>query len=170
MSDIALELFDTDGVFEGDIIIDGNDLKQDDSLETAVLISIFSDARVTKAEMSPALAPQITEPRLDFRGWWGNEFPDAENDPGIGSKVWLLERSKITQQLLLSLEDSIEASLKWLIEDNIAQSVTASAEILNKVAGHVGITVRIERKFGDPSLFSFVWDGQRVKRGFNDFQ
>lgn len=161
MTDIAIEL-DTSGSFlDADLVIEGNDLKIDESLETAVIVSIFSDARVTKEELgSPA------NDDASLRGWWGDMFPPVENDVVLGSKFWLLQRGKITRQVLLSVQQSMKEALQWMIEDDIAETVEVLVERDSRNIGQVNIGVFITRKFVDPTLYDFIWDGQRLKRGF----
>ncbi len=62
-----------------------DDFETDAGLETAVIISLFTDRRAGENDELPA-----TE--TDRRGWWGNTLQDADDE--IGSKLWLLCREK----------------------------------------------------------------------------
>ena len=79
--DLALSFDNEAGI--GDLVIENDDLKIDEGLETAVLISLYTDARVSDEEL-PAEEAQK-------RGWWGDIYPDIPNDQ-IGSKLWLKAR------------------------------------------------------------------------------
>lgn len=83
-------------------------LAEDNSLTTAVLISLFSDARVDGQ-----------------RGWWGDSYPDKTQAPRdlASSRLWLLERAKQTPQTLKDAQIYAEAALGWLLEDGLASRV-----------------------------------------------
>lgn len=83
-------------------------LAEDNSLTTAVLISLFSDARVDGQ-----------------RGWWGDSYQDKTQAPRdlAGSRLWLLERAKQTPQTLKDAQIYAEEALSWLLEDGLASRV-----------------------------------------------
>lgn len=60
------------------------------SLERAVIISIFAWRRAE---------PDDRLPGSEKNGWWGDTWPDIENDR-IGSRFWLLTRDTITPKTL----------------------------------------------------------------------
>lgn len=106
------------GLAPADIkIADNNqDLLRDPGLETAVLISLFSDQRAADEDTLPDRADTK-------RGWWGDSLTDTK----IGSKIWLLSRSKITNETRANLEQYSREALEWLINDGVADSVTATS-------------------------------------------
>ena len=80
MTDLALAWNNRLGA--GDICVVGADLQAEAGLDTAILISLFTDARVREDELPPGHTWR--------RGWWGD---DVEDEPDItGSKLWLLRR------------------------------------------------------------------------------
>ena len=92
------------------------DLLRDPGLETAVLISLFSDQRAAEEDKLPD--------REDTRrGWWG----DSLTDSNIGSKLWLLSRAKISDGTKANLEQYSREALQWLIDDGVADSVIATS-------------------------------------------
>jgi phage gp46-like protein len=114
MSDLALK-------YRGrffDIEIKNNDIVQDDGLETAVIISLFTDKRVGIEELPPL--------ETDRAGWWGDMFADLENDE-VGSKLWLLAREKQTSQTLTRVIQYCKEALQWLVDDDVAESFEVSA-------------------------------------------
>lgn len=119
MSDIALQWGDS----EADIVLDGADLLLEDGLETAVIISLFCDARADASDVLPDL-------ESGRRGWWGDLFADAENDH-TGSKLWLLWREKRTQETLERARQYASEALAWMIEDGIAASIDIAASFLS---------------------------------------
>lgn len=115
MSDIALVIknkcFDIDYA-EGDFV-------EDEGLETAVSISLFTDQRVTEEELPQGV--------LEKRGWWGDMFPEVDQDQ-IGSKLWTLEREKVTEETLARANEFSREALQWMIEDGVADTVEVSGE------------------------------------------
>ena len=59
----------------------------------------------------------------DHRGWWA----DDPTHP-IGSRLWLLSRSKRTDATLNSAIAYVEEALAWMLEDGVASKVEVSAE------------------------------------------
>lgn len=91
---------------EGDIISLDSTLLLDNSLTTAIIISLFTDARVNYQ-----------------RGWWGNDFGQSE----LGSRLWTLSRSKQLFEILDDAQVYAEQALQWLIEDNHVLGIDVSA-------------------------------------------
>ena len=90
-------------------------LHRDPTLENAVLISIGSDARALDSDT----LPQGVKNR---RGWWGSILLGFE----LGSRAWLLERAKISNNTLALYKQYILDSLQWMIDDEIVKSIEAS--------------------------------------------
>jgi phage gp46-like protein len=110
MPDISL-LWDP-ATGHGDWLLAGQDLAAGDDLETAVLVSLFTDRQADPDDP----IPDGTQNR---RGWWG----DAGRARPLGSKLWLIERAKQTEQTRLQARDHIADALAWLVEDGVAASV-----------------------------------------------
>lgn len=96
----------------GDWAMAGPDLAAGADLESAVLISLFTDRRADPDDVIP-------DGTNDPRGWWG----DAGQDYAIGSKLWLLDRSKQSEPVRLRAQNYIEDALRWLLDDGVAASV-----------------------------------------------
>jgi len=104
MTDFQFRYDDTKGYY--DIVIDANgDLANETSLDSAIYMSLFCDKRADESEV------QVPELR---RGWWGNEL--NEDGYEIGSKLWLLEQRRATQDTLNDCKDYIYNCLQWLLE------------------------------------------------------
>jgi phage gp46-like protein len=150
MSDLAIKL--VDGCLNIGLREDGAALERDDGLETAVVLSLFTDQRVSSAEL-PAGEPSQ-------RGWWGDQFADGDQ---IGSKLWLARRGKINNQTAVEWEARALASLNWMLQDGVAESVAVTSIYEN---GQLILQVEIQKpQTGAPSIYEFLWDGQRIKRG-----
>lgn len=151
MSDVRLSI-NEDNVF--DIAIEDGDLVGDDGLETAVAISIFTDRRVTDEE--------LPYPQTDKKGWWGDMFPEVDQDK-IGSRLWLVGREKVTQEVANRAQDYCKEGLQWLIDDGVASSVTAIATY-NSFKNLI-IQIEIVKPSGKKSRFQVLWDKQQLVRG-----
>jgi len=119
----------------GDWSILGASLEEDDGLESAVAISLFSDARAAAGDPLP-------DPPISRRGWWGDAFAEVPGDK-IGSRLWLLSREKQIDKVLGPAEVYARESLAWLVADGIARSVKVAAEISGE--GVLGLAVEIAR-------------------------
>lgn len=151
MSDTGL--FIVDNCINLQLTDDGSTLKRDDGLETAVLLSLFTDRRVAQSEV-----PDGDESK---RGWWGDLVSDIPGDQ-IGSKLWILERSKLLNATAQATQTRAEQALAWMIEDGVAESVGVVVTIDGQV-----MNIKVSIKKPDDaanSLFSMFWDGQSLKR------
>jgi phage gp46-like protein len=124
------------------------DLARDTDLETAVVISLFTDRRADADDVIP-------DGSDDRRGWWGDAFADRP----IGSKLWLLERAKKTEQTRLRAQDYVDEALAWLVEEGVAASVVSDAQWQAGRApqGFLGIVVQIARPDGRIVDFNYAW-------------
>ncbi|MEA9997044.1 MULTISPECIES: phage GP46 family protein [unclassified Pseudomonas] len=101
----------------GDWSVSGGALASGDDLETAVLISVFSDRLAGDDDVLP-------DGSTDRRGFWGDD------DVPLGSKLWLLDRSRLTTDVANTAKIYIEESLKWIIDDGVASSVKVTMSIV----------------------------------------
>lgn len=129
--------------------VNGNDLSRDAGLETSILISLFSDRLVTSEENTK-----------ETRGWWA----DSETNK-IGSKLWLLERSKITDEVILRANSYAKEALSWMVEDGVALKVET---IVQKGTGDVLIfTITVYRPLGKggATVFQYFynWETERIR-------
>lgn len=90
----------------GDWLLNGAQLAAGGDLQTAVLISLFSDRVANPDDVIP-------DGSGDPRGWVG----DLGQDYPIGSRLWLLSRAKQTGETLARAQDYIAEALQWLIDD-----------------------------------------------------
>lgn len=153
MSDFGL----TWAMFDGaaDLGIEANDLQRDDGLETAVLLSLFADRRAESGDVLP-------DEQVDRRGWWADAHPVVEGDR-IGSRLWLLGRSKETADIVARAEEYIREALQWLIDDLVSDRIDVTAEIVSR--GVLGIAVVIHRPKVDVATFRFdyTWAAQEAR-------
>ncbi len=153
MADIAMALTESGG----DLVLFGYDVQRDDGLETAVIISLFTDRRAT-AEQIPAELAQD-----DLRGYWG-DITVTENASPTGSLLWLLAREKQTTQTLSRAEQYCREALKWMLDDLVATSIVVAAEYITREA--MLILIDIYRPDGSAVRYryNYEWAAQAAKR------
>lgn len=101
-----------------DVQVLGADLVTTDDIETAVIISLFTDRRAPDDIELPEGA--------DRGGWWGDSYPDVEGDE-LGSLLWLLKREMQTPGTLERARKYAREALDWMIADEVARQVTVVA-------------------------------------------
>lgn len=138
----------------GDIALDGYELATDDGLQTAVVLSLFTDARADDDDILP---PGQTE----RRGWWGDAYADQAGDR-IGSRLWLLAASKQLALALVEAKAAAEAALAWMVEDGVAKRVEVQTFIARPEV--MGMLVRINRPDGSqvPLRFDMLWSAENA--------
>lgn len=109
-------------------------------LNSAITISLFTDARADNDDVLP-------DDSQDKRGYWGDM--DLDSGESLGSKLWLLQREKITQQTLNKMQSYILEALQWLIDEDhlLAVQVTVERDTESSVNG-------------DPNRVNFLLDCQ----------
>ncbi|WP_339097193.1 phage GP46 family protein [Pectobacterium brasiliense] len=102
----------------GDIEIEHNGLSSDEGLVSLVLICLFTDARAADSD-------EIPDGTKDRRGWPGDSFSDFP----WGSKLWLIEREKLTEAVRLRAENYANLSMQPLIRYGYARAAQVIATI-----------------------------------------
>jgi phage gp46-like protein len=137
------KLIQDDQTQEFDLEFDG-DFVVEDGLRTAVIISLFSHRRVTADELPPG--------ETDKRGWWGDTFNTNPNDR-TGSKLWLLARTKETQETLNQAKEFTQQALQWMITEGLASTVEVETSFFDR--GKMLIEIAITRPSGERENFRF---------------
>lgn len=141
MSDVALRWDNDRGLF--DLAIVDDDIAADDGLNTAVLLSLFTDARADDGNGVE-------------RGHWADQFgPDSS-----GSQLWRLQRQKRQLGLASATKTWAERALQWMIDDNIATSVAVTVSLDEDV---LCLAIEIERPPNEVLniQFSQLWESYR---------
>lgn len=151
--DIALQM----GRYAGDVVVGDQDLERDDGLETAVIISLFTDRRAEPDQVPPEF------PADDLRGWWGDFYPQVEGDE-TGSLLWLLYREKQTVETRSRAQQYAEEALAWLVDDRIAARVVVAASYY--AIGWLLLTIDIYRPTGEVVRYryGYEWTAQAARR------
>ena len=145
MTDLAL--FWSDQLLSADVAIAGADLATDEGLRTAVIVSLFTDARAHDDDALPDGA--------DRRGWWGDAVADVAGDR-TGSRLWLFRRAKNLRTVIEDFRQAVAEALAWLVEDGIARSVEVTAEARDRQT--LAFAVEIRRRDGAAERHDFVWE------------
>ena len=143
-------IWDSD-FLKGDLEFQEGDLTREEGLTTAVLISLYTDARAREDD-------DIDNPN-DKRGWWG----DQVNESPIGSKLWQLERSKTTTETLVKTKQYILDALQWMIDDEVAQNIEVNVERFGTPGNdRLGFEVKIYQSDGNLTALKFddLWKGE----------
>jgi phage gp46-like protein len=137
----------------GDWVLAQGDLGTGQDLETACLVSLFTDALAT-----PDFVP--TDGTGDRRGWWADSY---ETTPP-GSNLWQLDRAKKTRDTLGAARTYCLDCLQWLIDDGIARAVYCNTAWL--ASNMLGIAIAIIKPDGTETRFRFgwAWDGLATLR------
>lgn len=139
------QLQSDDGQIAFDMVMAGAAPATEDGLRTAVIISLFTDARADEDDTLP-------DGSSDRRGWWADTWPQIEGD-NTGSMLWLLAREKHLPDVLGRAQRYARASVQWLIDDGIASDVTVVASFPR--TGVLLLEIAIERLEGGPVRYRF---------------
>lgn len=98
-------------------IAENGDFELTQGLDTTLAITFLTNQRADESEVK----------RSEGRGgWWGNLFND--NDFEIGSKLWLLNSSPISQNILNTAIGYAEDAYSFLVEQGFADRVIVTGE------------------------------------------
>ncbi|AJI81211.1 TPA: phage GP46 family protein [Yersinia enterocolitica] len=129
----------------GDWQTGGGGLLDGDDLETAILISLFTD-RLARSD--DAIDGD------DRRGWWG----DTGSEYPIGSRLWLLRREKLTTKVALKAEDYANEALAWLLDDGVVTAISSNAQIVYPNRLNLIISYQQPTQTQASVKFSWVWE------------
>jgi len=149
--DILIQWDNTNTI--GDWVLASGDLQTGQDLETACLVSLFTDKLAT-----PDFVP--TDGTSDRRGWWADPY----NEQPLGSNLWQLERAKKTRDTLGLARRYAQDALAWLVEDGVASSVVVDTRWLGNPTGStmLGIAVAITKPDGSMTRFVYGWTWENL--------
>lgn len=130
----------------GDWLMSGTQVATGGDLATSILISVLSDRL---AEVDDEI-PDLTS---DARGWWG----DIDEDYRVGSRIWLLTRSKQSPAVLLRAKDYLFEALQWLIDDGVVMKFDIVTEFFENQL-RAGVTAYRRDGSTIAQNFSWVWN------------
>lgn len=84
--------------------------------------------------------------RWDGGGYW----PAVQNDR-YGSRLWLLQRSKLTNQLVQTVRGYIRECLQWMIDDGVVSRI--DLDIRRIGINELGNSITLWRRDGPNDFF-----------------
>lgn len=106
---------------------------QDDGLQTAVLISLLSDARAGADDDLPVR-------ETNRRGWWAGAMEGAYP---WGCKWWLRWRDKQLPETAAMIADDAREALAWMTADGLATAIEIDAQWLRRGVLGIEIIIRL---------------------------
>jgi phage gp46-like protein len=128
-----------------DLVVFGAGLLTGNDLETAVLISLFTDHEADPGDILPR-----TE--FDRRGWWADRY---ETPDKIGSKLWQAFWRQRVPDTLNWARDTAQQSLQWMVEDGVASAVAVVPSFYG--SGGLALHIAVTQPPG-VSVFRYAWD------------
>ncbi|MBS9720168.1 phage GP46 family protein [Tianweitania sp. BSSL-BM11] len=137
----------------GDLAIDvaSGDLRSANAIATAVLICLQTDRRVDISEL-PAGETN--------RGWPGDAFDLQPGDTPLGSKLWLLRRRALSEDIDIEAEDYAREAIQPLIDQGLAVRQEVSVERL-PLQNRLIVSVALYGRDGNriyQDQFAVFWD------------
>ncbi len=135
---------------QGDWYVQNGGLATGSDLESAVLVSLFTDQRASSDFPLP-------DGDDDLRGWWD----DTYTGDLIGSRLWQFARAVKfgTSTLPLQVQDACQDALQWLLDDGVAASVTVNTGWVNATTVGIAILITEPNGIATPFNFSWAWNG-----------
>lgn len=153
MTDLRLELDETGA----DLLLEEGDLALDEGLETAVVVSLFTDRRVDVDERLPEEVDVEDPPPFyrQTRGFWADTAGDR-----WGSKLYLLSRAKALPATAAAAVAAVEEALEWLVRAQIVSSVSVDGAFQELRAGdrvEKVLSLEVELHRGVSARWDALW-------------
>lgn len=134
-------------------------LALEDTLQTAIILSLFSDRRA---------GPDDTLPMHDTerRGWVGDEYMASDFDDRLdawGSKLWLVYFGKVTQPKLEAARFAADEALQWLVRDGIASRIVVQSSWEGERADRLAVRPTIYQAERSQPVYDVLW-GTSIRR------
>jgi len=100
-----------------DMAISGGDLQYDQSFDTNIQLSLFTDRRASESE--------VQQPNKR-RGWFGDVFTTLDGYQ-IGSKLWLISQERLTTSTLNKAKAYAQTALQWIVDKGYATRIDIAA-------------------------------------------
>lgn len=134
-------------------------LQLEDTLQTAVILSLFTDKRAGPDDRLP-----LNE--TNRRGWVGDEFMaggavDRRDD--WGNLLWLCYLGKVTVDVADFAAFTAKEGLQWLVRDGIASRVDVTAQWVGAAADRLAVRPQIYQPGKTSPVYDQLW-GTSVRR------
>lgn len=131
-----------------DLSLAGADLCAEETLSSAVMLSLLSDRTAQAHEVDAG---------ADRRGWWADAFADVDGD-AFGSRLWLLGRSKQLPATVQRARAYIAEALRWMQEDGLVSAMQVTAFVPQ--SGWLYVDVMLTLQAGS-RRYRFEWSDDR---------
>lgn len=135
-------------------------LALEDGLQTAVIISLFTDSRAGRDDLLPLN-------QTDRRGWVGDEFMGGAQQgaraDAWGSALWLVYISKVTPDVLERARFAAQEALAWLVQGGIVSRVVVTAQWAGPALDRLAIRVAIYKPQELAPVYDVLW-GTTLRR------
>lgn len=123
----------------------------DNGIENYIVISLFTDARASDTDILPS-------ENSGRRGWFGNQFYATD----LGSKLWLLVKYNISEELFTLATAYIEDALQWMIDESIVDSfdIVVSEDFINENNILIEITANKDKESIGYTYY-YNWQNQK---------
>ncbi len=129
----------------GDWAIANGDLASGSDLQTAILLSLFTDCRVDDFTPPPPSGPP------DRRGCWTDTYTGYL----IGSRLWTRQRLFKTTATLTLIKGDVSDALAWLVTVGVVASFDIDAAWVNR--SFIGLSVVAHMPTGSTETFQYSW-------------
>jgi phage gp46-like protein len=126
------------------------DLRAEQGLATQVLIHLMTDARVEQSELRDG---------DDNRGWFGNSFDVMDGEQPIGSRLWLLRRSALTDGIEIEAQDYAREALQPLLSQSAVARIDVAA-VADRANSRLDLAVTIYGRNGEVTFdkkYELLW-------------
>lgn len=142
MQDVLIRA-NRDGLY--DLVVDGNLFASAGGFETAIPVSLFTDARAPSA--------LVAEPQ-NRRGWIGN-LMTAQTMRQLGSILWVLDQTRLTQETLNIARLAAQDAFQWMIDDGVALAVLV--DVVRASQSGIIIHIQITDTSNVVSRYQTLW-------------
>jgi phage gp46-like protein len=123
------------------LAIRDGDLIGVDGMETALQVSIFTDARLDESEMPDPVRRG---------GWLGNVFSGRQ----LGGKLHALENARVSTAYVGKAKEFASRSLDWMIEDGVSRGVVCNVSANQQTIMH---NIAIVGRDGVKYDYRYLW-------------
>ncbi len=140
-----------DGTGYYDLSIAGNgDLTNEDSFDTDIAMSLFTDKRAVESQM-------LDSSRR--RGWFGDTVVSLTGYE-IGSYIWLLEQRRLTNDTVNDAVSYAKSALTWIIELEFATNIEVTGERSGTKQIDLTIKIYVDKDLVDTYAVK-LWENSR---------
>jgi phage gp46-like protein len=124
----------------------------EDTLNTAVILSLFTDRRATDDDTLPL-------GQTDRRGWVGEAFMSDSFDSNVdawGSTLWL-PSGKATVDVLEQKRFAAQEALAWMVRDGLASRIEVTAQWVGERADRLALRPTIYEGGSSQPIYDVLW-------------